>query len=485
MPAGPTQEIKGARWVVVTGLVPIEKQLKAYADAFRAAAGYEASRDYPMYRDYQIQRVEVSDPSADVSAINWDNAPTSSFQQERDKTIIEWSTTGGMAEIVNPTFVDYHLVYPLGPLTGRTWADRSLADTVAHAPEIPVLKPEEWGTRGGGPMMPGPMMPGPMMPGPMMPGRRSPMPGPSMPGPSGGPGEDTPFGPSGGPSTPGSPLVPGYGGYPGTTPENKPLEYLLLRYFDFKVEPGKHYVYRVRLWLPNPNYISETDAATGSLYNTGLRPGCLKDLNLAKEKWLTTGWSAPSPVITVPHNERVLAATATTRSREASAAITIAKWIQRKGIEASKEFSLIRGQIANFREDVFTPGNGTAMPGYGGGAPPQPGARGAGRDAGRGGRGGQGKRRGAAEDREWDQECREWDQECRAWGRGCRRAWDRGCRADGRGCRELAAAEWDAVRSTLGPGLSRSTISLTRLPSTSVEARWSLIEGPPAASGSR
>ena len=39
--AGTVQELKGRRWVVLTGLVPIEKQMQAYLDAFRHTAGYE------------------------------------------------------------------------------------------------------------------------------------------------------------------------------------------------------------------------------------------------------------------------------------------------------------------------------------------------------------------------------------------------------------------------------------------------------------
>ena len=105
----------------------------------------------------------------------------------------------------------------------------------------------------------------------------------------------------------GQPSAPGQ---PGQNPaEQKPPPFLLLRYFDYTVEPGKHYVYRVRLVLANPNYIPPAGAAAdaGAQGVSNLKPGYLKDPKLAEKQWLETDWSEPSPVISVPRDTRVLA----------------------------------------------------------------------------------------------------------------------------------------------------------------------------------
>ena len=120
----------------------------------------------------------------------------------------------------------------------------------------------------------------------------------------------TPFGDPNAPN-PGQPNAPGQ---PGQNPaEQKPPAFLLLRYFDYKVEPGKHYVYRVRLALANPNYIPPpgrppTRERSGV---SNLKPGYLKDPKLAEKQWLETDWSEPSPVISMPRDTRVLALSVT------------------------------------------------------------------------------------------------------------------------------------------------------------------------------
>ena len=46
------EDIRGQRWIVITGLVPIEKQETAYADTFKQSLGYDPQNDYPMYLGY-------------------------------------------------------------------------------------------------------------------------------------------------------------------------------------------------------------------------------------------------------------------------------------------------------------------------------------------------------------------------------------------------------------------------------------------------
>lgn len=87
----------------------------------------------------------------------------------------------------------------------------------------------------------------------------------------------------------------GYPGYPGsgTMMLRKEAPVKLFRFVDYKVEPGKKYRYRVKLWLANPNY--------------KLPPQILEDESFSKEAWLITDWCNPSNVVRVPFDTGVLA----------------------------------------------------------------------------------------------------------------------------------------------------------------------------------
>src|SRR5690606_13643890 len=61
---------------------------------------------------------------------------------------------------------------------------------------------------------------------------------------------------------------------------------LLSRYFDFNVDPGKTYRYRVRLKVQNPNF--------------GLSPEQIRSPEVAEGEFRFTPWSAATEPVTVP-----------------------------------------------------------------------------------------------------------------------------------------------------------------------------------------
>src|SRR5262249_33998587 len=84
----------------------------------------------------------------------------------------------------------------------------------------------------------------------------------------------------------------------------KGVDYYLLRFFDFSVEPGKKYKYRVKLVLKDPNY---------NLPQAVLSPAVLdrqaKELQAARAKnpktekpfyRIVEKWSDPSPAVGIP-----------------------------------------------------------------------------------------------------------------------------------------------------------------------------------------
>ncbi len=124
--------------------------------------------------------------------------------------------------------------------------------------------------------------------------------------------------------------------------EQRDLGYRLFRFFDFSVEPGKQYVYRIQLALRNPNL--------------GVNAAVLKKAELADKKYLpylSTKWSEPTPIIAVPRDTQVLVNAVKPPPRpnaEPTGQITVAKWLVRSGLKVSHEFPVTRGQVANFAD---------------------------------------------------------------------------------------------------------------------------------------
>jgi hypothetical protein len=324
---------RGQRWVVVTGLVPIEKQEMAYAETFRLSPGYDPQSDYPAYLGYWIERVEVS--GADEAAnLDWSKAKEFMSRKEIEKAIRQWQQARGN-NVVGQEYLENRLTFPLGPLVGRDW-DAS----VAHEPKIPILKSEARRDMGPAGMMGRSRQGGPgteRMRGNQM------STGPQQAGPGmdrgGNAGAGTPFD-----NNRAGALDRARGGQGENALSSnrwKAPAYKLFRFFDFNVEPGKQYVYRVRLALRNPN--------------SGVKKSLLKRAELAKETFLKTKWSNASPPISVPRDTRVLTVAVKPAhgvKKEPTGKILAIRWASRKGVEVYEEFNVVRGQVANFANVV-------------------------------------------------------------------------------------------------------------------------------------
>ena len=305
---------RGQRWIVLTGLVPLEQQQAAYAEVFKQAVFQDPQKDEPAYLGYFVQRAEVGN-SGDAAKPDWEQVPLITSRKAIKDAESQWSSSKD-TDVVDPKFLIHHLVFPLGPLEGEHW-DAS----VAHEPEIALEKKEKAGGPADGRGRAGPLDPREGPPG----GReRAPA------------GESNPFGSEESKSEAVAKTVAAPGG--NVVEEQKDLGFRLFRYFDFNVEPGKRYIYRVRLALANPNYL--------------MKATVLKKAELAKDPWLPTAWSEPSPIISVPRDTQVLVNAVKPPPRanaEPTATITVLKWLIRSGLKVSHEFPQVtRGQLANF-----------------------------------------------------------------------------------------------------------------------------------------
>ncbi|MCE5304047.1 MAG: hypothetical protein LLF97_13195 [Planctomycetaceae bacterium] len=301
-------ETKGERWIVLTGLVPLEQQEQAFYDAFRTSIHYDQQKDAPVYYGYWVERVEVPDGS--TAEPDWSKAEKFVSKEATDKALQQWGGSAQNADLVASQYLvpDFRLAFPLGPLARRDW-DAS----VAHEPEIPLIRANSETE----------IQPAPES---TTNERRSQT---TKSGP------DSPFG-----------VLDGQHGDRRApevvervqTEDNRTPPYRLFRFFDFSIEPGKQYRYRVRLALANPNY--------------GVRTSMLAKPELAESPIVTTGWSEPTPVIASPRDLRILAVSvkpaAARPGSEPSGQILISRWLEKSGDEVFKEFTVGRGQVADF-----------------------------------------------------------------------------------------------------------------------------------------
>jgi hypothetical protein len=333
------ERVEQVYWATVVAKVPIRQQMKLYQDAFEnSRGGYDPMTDFPRYVGYKVERAEFERGEE----LNWQ--PVAVFDGQRKSTSnppapianavtlnamnklsqIATTTWAGQApEVVDDRYLDYVLTFPLPPLAGRDWAEDvthsdiplavdtpPLEEEIAPLAEQPGTKPEDIdsfrstdpnqqfgaGLRGDE--------------GAMYPGGRGGYGEYGRGGYGGGYGRGGMEGRGGygseygggygrGGMSGGRYEEGGRGGYGGgggmrsmtqKTTVAKGVDFWLLRFFDFSVEPGKRYKYRVRLVLADPNY--------GQPPNL-LAPTVLDRKNRTDHRFVDD-WSEPSPTVGIP-----------------------------------------------------------------------------------------------------------------------------------------------------------------------------------------
>ena len=386
---GAANLIQGQRWVVLTGLVPIEKQIQDYYDYFKTAQ-LRTPNDVPIYVGYVVQRVEVGGADAGGPP-DWSKSVTLYSGAARREATNAWAQTTYMAqEVADPKFLDkdQRLFFPLPPLAGGQWDE-----SVVHEPEIPLLLRTFRGYPEPGVVTPeAEKTDDPFALQGQTPGYYGPSQsgyGPRPVAPPGGVFDDRTYsaqaiGPMGpgtsgyGPPMPGhyGPGAYGAGPYlPGQAGQG--LKYQLFRFFDLKVEAGKRYRYRVCLVLQNPNlgvedrYLSkevldkkqQIEEQAKNLKSAGDGKGASAILR----QWqnIESDWTDPAEVISVPRDSRLLAISVQPPPRtaeEPSGKVMVIRWVEDQGIEAFAERSVDRGKVANFLRIPFPETKQTRKP---------------------------------------------------------------------------------------------------------------------------
>ena len=369
---GENRGTAGIRWAVITGLIPLQKEYNEATDAYREAQpAFDPVRDIPQLGWYQVERAEIG-PNADLDHLIWKPVSVKGMNAYYTDKF-----TGQGREVVSENYMyqsrTIALALPPPPMDeGYVWGEE-----LAHVPQIPrmVLRDDERSgpytrVRPNHRMTVAPTSEGPDATKPA--GE-----GPDVPDvPPDGTGTDRPpaagvrmdVAPTGGPmpapAAPGGPIVGGpMNGpkYPRGVPgegldREQSSPYKLFRFFDFTVEPGKQYRYRVQLWWSNPN--------------VGIPRQYLANADDSKETWVKTDWSLPTEPVTVPRDSRVLAGEVNAKHLE-KCKVGIAYFDMASGSEAFESLDVERGQWLNFYGKTLHPSHSG---GYAG--PPPPGLNG-------------------------------------------------------------------------------------------------------------
>ncbi len=360
------QGVRGQRWAVITGLVPSREQERAFEEFFRDRIKPNPEPDVPEYIYYRVERAEV-DPylsPSDPEQLKW-----TSLNLRAALTMAQQAWVSTTPEIVDQRFLHPRLAFPLGPkvvearargfafagedmdmlmggMSGREEPRGPWGEEVAHPPQIPLRRdrveaeiddvlPPDGRTPERHPDEPMDMP----LTGEEGMGFRGTTPGMRRPAASR-------FLDDEGMGRPG--VGRGMDEYAGEgmRMHDRLPDHLLFRFFDYTVEPGKSYRYRVRLLLANPNY--------------GIDPKFLADPELAEKQWIEKDrWSEPTPVITVPRDTYVLAGGVHTRVRDTddpSGSVAVVKWLERTGQEVHRDFRVMRGQQLDYPDTVIREG---------------------------------------------------------------------------------------------------------------------------------
>jgi len=330
------ERLEQVYWATIVAKVPIREQLELFIDTFKNARGYDPVRDFPQYVGYQVQRAEVvpGQPLAWKFVYVYDgqekhiraNTPTGKFVNIDTVTKLgtlastEWAAPA--VEPVDARWTDMLLTLPLPPLVGRDFgADATHPDIplAKNAPPLeeeqelaPATAPTEKPAEGDDDMI---FSAGTGAAGQGIPGGEFNMPMRSPTASFGGRefggrefGGAREFG-RGGPGGP-----EGYGGGRATfaggiaagqrTELPRVVDFLLLRFFDYTVEPGKEYKYRVKIVLNDPNAAIPLNAG---VLESAVIDRRTKEMREAKDKGrptpfyrLAEEWSEPSGTVGIP-----------------------------------------------------------------------------------------------------------------------------------------------------------------------------------------
>jgi hypothetical protein len=311
--------VAGHRYVVLVGRVPLAKQVAAYLETFADAADRRPGDEAPDYRGAVVERAEVV-TGASNEKLKW--IPLSA--QTRKEIQQGWAGAR-RNEPASAALVNSYLTEPLPPRTGGDF----LPEEIVHSTMRDL---------GPAAVAPAPAKAEPAAPDEIDPNA------PDVPAAD----------------KPAEPAVAADADAAAAAAPSE--EALLFRYFDFTVEPGKQYRYRVKLWLANPNY--EVDAA--QLTQEALQQREQLQKTRAKDRFVQSPESAPTVPVYIPYDGVLVAGewSPATPAKEPSVSVAVEQWTANDGATAQYvKGPVYRGQLVNFQVARPSDGPGVQPPG--------------------------------------------------------------------------------------------------------------------------
>lgn len=362
-------------WNCIVGKVPIKKQIKEFSNALHNTYNYDPSIDFPSYEIYQVERKEITGSGAS----EWqkvkprDPKTKNLFPYVNYDVLVklQWDWPTSMEPVVGDQYIDPLLTFPLPPVVGHGWGKDA-----THS-DIPLFDPatlpadqnredleeddsqdmpldEDTFVSGSGDDTTGNFRGGRGGYGGLESGRGG-VRRPGMPGGRsgyGGYGEEGMTrgrggyggrgGIEGGVRDPyGGRGIAGRGGYGGREMGGRggygsrgmgaigygmieETEFLLFRFFDFDVQPGKTYQYRVRLVVADPNHNTDKRFLAPEVLE---RRAAVEQKNKGNLPYRLTEWSEPSAAVGVSLPGQVLAGKVNPASQSSHHSEPAAGWI--------------------------------------------------------------------------------------------------------------------------------------------------------------
>ena len=334
---------------VVLAKIPLPEQLQIYKNAFSNTASYDPSIDYPRYQGYFVERAEVL-PSAELV---WKPMAIRNGKDNRrlpfvtsksiELSIYDWPP--GLEEEFDPSYGHPTLTFPLPPLVGRNW------EAMARHSEVPLASEmEEDRLDGEEDLLSGDIEENPDLL--------------FDEGEDGGGGRDR-FtrgggemgGGRGGFTRGGGEMGGGRGGFSGgfggneSFDENGELQvknpFIMLRYFDLSVQPGRKYKYRFKLIMQDPNYLQPKRALDSTV------------LNRTRAPRINGEWSEPTPTIAIPQAGVIRVAETKAATKRFGSEPTAMMLVESVSVDnqgyprqAYKEIEARRGSVMDFQGPV-------------------------------------------------------------------------------------------------------------------------------------
>ncbi|HIN94356.1 MAG TPA: hypothetical protein EYN03_01825 [Planctomycetes bacterium] len=353
--------------IAVVALAPYKKQFDQYKEVFGSAVSYDRRRDKPAFLSFMAERVDVSDdPNREFQENEWQ--PVKSSNHYIVKEVPQWNGTA-TDTYVPSDHLDEQIVMPCPPIMMRDlkqfmWHPKLPLRGQAARVEDQLAATETAERKEEEDLIPG-----------MAAARKKNNAGTSLDG--GGPGMAPGMDPGMGDDEMGMDDM-GMEGMMGDMmggggesflEEEIPVDYKLVRFYDFDVQPGHSYRYRIRLILEDPNNPNITSGRELTVHTSPelhtleddvrLR---LRNLNDEKNRkfFRYSPWSDPTPTVHFPQPEQVLVNTVQAPKinihenhkftvEEPKGVVKTIVWDEKRAVDVPIDRVVLRGSILNFQ----------------------------------------------------------------------------------------------------------------------------------------